>query len=114
MTPLQKCRQVRGKAAVERERLHPLVGSLGQLRIERLAKFPDYAGQRVREVLILAPAELEARHIDAAAEAFRLGVLRAQRFAFLPRQKLPNAAVAPLPQAGTNLRPCTHSLPQHL
>src|SRR5262245_58509714 len=47
---------------------HPLRGDGCQATIERLAQFSHDAGQRIGEVLVLAPAEAVALHLDAAAE----------------------------------------------
>ena len=46
----------------------PVVGDVGQMRIERGAERSDQIGQRVLEVAVFTFAEAVPRHVDVAAE----------------------------------------------
>src|SRR5438552_6460992 len=65
--------QLGRKALRHAHRLHPAVGDGRQVPVEMEAQRRDQRRQRRGEVLVLADAEAQARHVDAAPEAALVG-----------------------------------------
>src|SRR5207249_2476614 len=71
----REVRAQRGRKALRyyAHRLHPAVGDGCQVPVEMDAQRRDQRRQRRGEVLVLADAEAQARHVDAAPEAALVG-----------------------------------------
>src|SRR5437867_1630843 len=99
--------------AVEGRRMHgrrgqrglPLVGDGRERRIGRVAQGVDERRHRRGEVLVVAHAELVARHVDGAPEARRIAVEADQLGALGPGQDRRGLRVAPLPQRALDRAP---------
>ncbi len=86
MADIPKLIMRRGKTPLDPHRGVPSVGDGCQMGIERLAQAPDHIGQRVAEILVLAPTECVALHHDAAAKALLFKEVAGEFFTLGRRQ----------------------------
>ncbi|MCY1239242.1 hypothetical protein D9M72_520250 [compost metagenome] len=93
------------KAGLDPHGRVPTVGDGRQVRIQRFAQPPDHVGQRVAEILVLAPAEGVALHHDAAAKALLLEEAARECVALGWRQQRGQHGEAAMPQVVLNRMP---------
>src|SRR5580658_2883886 len=105
MAPRKESAEIFRKLRSKRQRRHPIVRDREQMAVERFAQFRHQRRNRIGEILILAAAETEPRHVDATAEEVRLGIERAQFLAFASSQDCAHVTESLIPQARVNFRP---------